>query len=84
MSEEKKQEEEKKDEELEMVMEYTSVIEYIQAAYFALSSVDDMDVAIMNKSDEQRIKRIRRKSIKIIDDCLNEIYDELFETDEEE
>jgi hypothetical protein len=73
----------KEDEEMEMVMEYTHAIEYIQAAYFALSSVDDMDVAIMNKSDEQRIKRIRRKSIRIIDECLNEMYSELFEDDEE-
>jgi hypothetical protein len=79
MSEEIKKEEE----EMEMVMEYTHAIEYIQAAYFALSSVDDMDVAIMNKSDEQRIKRIKRKSIRIIDECLNEMYSELFEDDEE-
>lgn len=83
MSEEKK-EEEVKEEEMEMVVEYTHAIEYIQAAYFALSSVDDMDVAIMNKSDEQRIKRIRRKSIRIIDECLNEMYSELFEDDNEE
>lgn len=73
----------KEDEELEMVVEYTNAIEYIQAAYFALSSVDDMDVAIMNKSDEQRIKRIRRKSIRIIDECLNDMYSELFDDDEE-
>ena len=79
MSEEIKKEEE----EMEMVVEYTHAIEYIQAAYFALSSVDDMDVAIMNKSDEQRIKRIRRKSIRIIDECLNDMYSELFEDDEE-
>lgn len=79
MSEEIKKEEE----EIEMVMEYTHAIEYIQAAYFALSSVDDIDVAIMNKSDEQRIKRIRRKSIRIIDECLNDMYSELFDDDEE-
>jgi hypothetical protein len=79
MSEEIKKEEE----EMEMVVEYTHAIEYIQAAYFALSSVDDMDVAIMNKSDEQRIKRIRRKSIRIIDECLNDMYSELFDDDEE-
>lgn len=82
MTEEIKKEEQ--EEEMEMVMEYTSTIEYIQAAYFALCSVDEMDVAIMNKSDEQRVKRIRRKSIKIIDECLNDIYDELFDADEEE
>jgi hypothetical protein len=74
----------KEDEELEMIMEYTGFMEYIQGAYFALSSVDDLDVAIMNKEDEKRVKRIRRKSIKIIDECLNQMYDELFETDEED
>lgn len=78
MSEEEKQEEE------EIEFDFYNPTEYIQGAYFALNAVDEIDTAIMNKSDEQRVKRIRRKSLRIIDECLNDMYDELFETDEEE
>lgn len=68
----------------EIEVEYTTRLDYIQGAYFCLSAVEDLDTAIMNKEDEKRVKRIRRKSIRIIDDCLNEMYNELFETDEDE
>jgi hypothetical protein len=79
-------EEDKKEEEVqeEIEVEYTTRLDYIQGAYFCLSAVDELDTAIMNKEDEKRVKRIRRKSIKILDDCLNEMYDELFDTDDEE
>jgi hypothetical protein len=36
---------------------------------------------IMNKADELRVKRIKKKCIKIIDICVTEMYDELFEED---
>ena len=49
-----------------------------------MSAVDDIDTAIISKEDEKRIKRIKRKSIKIIDICISEMYDELFETDEDD
>jgi hypothetical protein len=70
--------------EQEFEIEYTTRLDYIQGAYFSLSAVDDIDVALMNKEDEKRIKRIRRKSLKIIDECLNELYDEIFESDEDD
>jgi len=60
---------------------FTSDLEYIQAAYFALASVDDMDTAIMTKQDEMRIKRIKRKAIVIIDECLKCLYDEIIDDD---
>lgn len=65
-------------------VEFTSASEYINSAYFALSAVEDIDTAIISKEDEKRIKRIKRKSIKIIDICITEMYDELFENDEED
>lgn len=65
-------------------VEFTSAGEYINSAYFALSAVEDIDTAIISKEDEKRIKRIKRKSIKIIDICITEMYDELFENDEED
>lgn len=68
----------------EGIVEFTSAGEYINSAYFALSAVEDIDTAIISKEDEKRIKRIKRKAIKIIDICLSEMYDELFENDEED
>lgn len=71
-------------EELDGYIEFTSASEYINSAYFAMSAVDDIDTAIISKEDEKRIRRIKRKSIKIIDICISEMYDELFETDEDD
>ena len=71
-------------EELDGYVEFTSASEYINSAYFAMSAVEDIDTAIISKEDEKRIKRIKRKSIKIIDICISEMYDELFETDEDD
>ena len=68
----------------EGIVEFTSAGEYINSAYFALSAVEDIDTAIISKEDEKRIKRIKRKSLKIIDICITEMYDELFENDEED
>jgi hypothetical protein len=68
----------------EGIVEFTTAGEYINSAYFALSAVEDIDTAIISKEDEKRIKRIKRKSLKIIDICLSEMYDELFENDEED
>jgi hypothetical protein len=68
----------------EGIVEFTSAGEYINSAYFALSAVDDIDTAIISKEDEKRIKRIKRKSIKIIDVCICEMYDELFDSDDDD
>ena len=67
----------------EVEVETTTRSDYITAAYFAISSVEGMDTQIMTREDSKRIKRIIRKSIKIIDDCISEMHDELFEEDEE-
>ena len=68
----------------EGMVEFTSAGDYINSAYFALSAVEDIDTAIISKESEKRIKRIKRKSIKIIDICITEMYDELFDTDEDD
>lgn len=65
----------------EYQFEFLSHSDYIQAAYFALSSVDDVDVEIVSDIMRKRIFRIKRKSIKIIDYCLGELYNELFDDD---
>lgn len=63
---------------------FTTTSEYIQGASVALATVSELDPMIMNKSDELRVKRIKRKAIKIIDICISEMYDELFETDDDD
>jgi len=63
---------------------FTTTAEYIQGASVALATVSELDPMIMNKSDELRVKRIKRKAIKIIDICISEMYDELFETDDDD
>jgi hypothetical protein len=71
----------------EGIVEFTTAGEYINSAYFALSAVSDMDfdmINAMSNADGRRIKRIKRKALKIIDICLSEMYDELFENDEED
>lgn len=65
-------------------VEYTTRTDYITCAYSAISAVEGMDTQIMSKEDAKRIKRIIRKSLMIIDDCITEMYDELFERNEEE
>ena len=67
----------------EALVEFTTREEYIGCAYNAIASVEGMDTGMMNKTDALRIKRIIRKSLRIIDECVNEMYDELFEEDEE-
>ena len=68
----------------EIEIEYTSRAEYISSAHSAISAVEGMDTQIMSKEDAKRIKRIIRKSLMIIDDCITEMYDELYEKDEDE
>lgn len=65
-------------------VEYTARLDYITAAYSAISAVEGMDTQIMSKEDAKRVKRIIRKSLMIIDDCITEMYDELFEKDEDD
>ena len=67
----------------EIDVEYTTREDYISCAYYAISSVEGLDTGIMNKEDAKRIRRIMRKSLRIIDDCINEMHDELFEDDNE-
>jgi len=65
-------------------VELTTRSEYIAAAFNSLAAVGDFDPQIMNGADQARIKRIKRKALRIIDACLCEMYDEIFEDDEED
>jgi len=74
MSEEKEQELPE-----EGIVEFTSTPEYIASACNALAAIDGMDTAIMSRIDERRVKRIRRQSLRIIAECINELYEEIFD-----
>jgi hypothetical protein len=67
----------------EYEIEENGLIEYVQAAYFALSAVEDIDVEILpTEQNKRRVKRIKRQSIRIIDFCINELYSNLFDEEE--
>jgi hypothetical protein len=72
------------EEEIQGEIIFTTTTEYIQSACLALTAMAELDPMLMSKADELRWKRIRRKSMKIIDICVSEMYDELFEEDSED
>ncbi len=81
MSEELEQEEESLE---EYQVDLTGPLEYIQAAYFAFSAVEDVDTEILpTEAAKRRIKRIKFRSIRIIDECINELYSDLFGDEEQ-
>lgn len=53
--------------------------DYITSAVNALAAIDNIDTAILNKTDENRIKKIKRQSLKILSHYINEIYEETFD-----
>jgi hypothetical protein len=60
-------------------IETTSRSEYVMCAANALQAIDGIDEMVQTEAGRNRIKRIRFKSVKIIDNIINELYDELFE-----
>ena len=83
-TEDKKLEVQEEVESQEIDLEYTTRSDYITCAYFAISSVEGLDTAMMTKEDAKRIKRILKKSLLIIDDCITEMYNELYEDEDED
>lgn len=65
----------------EGILEFTTREEYITCACNALNSTESIDA--MTAADKARLNRIRRKCLRILDDLVCEMYDELFEEDEE-
>jgi hypothetical protein len=70
------------EEEIESEFVFTTNTEYISAAYFALSAIDDIDTAMMDNKEKGKIKIIKSKSIDIIYMCIKELYDECYPNDE--
>jgi hypothetical protein len=68
----------------EIEVELTSRADCISSSYNSILAVAEFDVAIMSKKDAQRVRRIRRKALRIIDECMSEMYSEMFDDDEED
>jgi hypothetical protein len=58
---------------------FSSSHDYIASAIQALSAVDEMDTALMTKIDENRVRKIKRQSLRILSHYINEIYEETFD-----
>jgi 20S proteasome alpha/beta subunit len=68
--------------EQEGIVEFTTREEYILCAVNCLNAVAENNT--MTKADAERVKRVTRKCLKIIDHLSSEMYDELFDEDEED
>ena len=64
------------------LVEFTSREEYISCAVNCLNAV--AEVSTMTAEDSKRKNRITKRCLKIIDSLSLEMYDELFETEEDE
>lgn len=54
-------------------------VENIQAAYFALCAVEEIDVKLLDsKGAGSAIKRIKQQSLEIIAKCISRIHEEIF------
>ena len=43
----------------------------------------DLDTAMMSKSEQAMVKRIMKRSLRLIDSCIKDLYEVEFEDDEE-
>jgi hypothetical protein len=53
--------------------------EYIAAAMNAMCAVDMVDGGILSHEYRDRIEKIKLQSIRIISECLNTLYNEIFD-----
>ena len=66
------------------ILEFTSREEYITSCFYALNSIGEYDTGMMSKTDSNRIKSIRKKCLIILDDLISEMYDELYNQDNDD
>lgn len=64
--------------------DYDSRSEQIGSCYNAMSAIDSLDTALMNKTQEAMVKRIRRRCLRIIDFHINDMYKELFDEEDDD
>ena len=67
---------------MEFHVEYTSNIEYLSGAFYAISSVAELDP--MTKPGKEMKNRILTRAMRIVDLCISEMYEELFDPAKDE
>lgn len=70
-------------EEHEAEFETTTQSELITCSFYAISSVVDLDTAMMSKLEQAMVKRIIKRSLRLIDACISELYEVEFGDDGE-
>ena len=63
--------------------ETTTQSELITCSFYAISSVVDLDTAMMGKLEQAMVKRIIKRSLRLIDTCIKDLYDVEFGEDGE-
>lgn len=72
------------DEEDSAIFELPTPHDDIGAAYNALAAVSEIDTALSSKEEVKKINRIKRLSIKIIDEQIRYIHDCIFDENKED
>lgn len=63
--------------------ETTTRSDLISCAYYAINAVDEIDLTLISKIEANKIKKIRRQSLDIIAEVINELHAEIFDTEED-
>lgn len=63
--------------------ESTTRSDLISCAYYAISAVDEIDLTLISKIEANKIKKIRRQSIEIISNIIDELHTEMFDVAED-
>lgn len=67
---------------MDFAVEMTSNVEYLSACFYAISSVSELD--IYQEPGKSIKNRILNRCLKIIDLCVLEMYEELFDPSKDE
>ena len=75
---------ETEDEQVEFVYESVPPVEYIQAAYFSLAAVDNIDVELVTREEAKRVRKIKKMAIELIYESISSLHSDFFEEEERE
>jgi hypothetical protein len=64
--------------------ETTTRGDLISCAYYAYSTVEDIDLTLLSRIEANKIRRIRRQSLDIIAEVIGEMHAEIFDLNEED
>lgn len=59
--------------------ESTTRSDLIGCAYYAISAVEDIDLTLIPKIEANKIRKIKRQSLDIIAEVINELHSEIFD-----